>query len=122
MQGAKNLKVKMARLILSTLRDFWLYKNQKTDSFDIPEQLPIMQAIMSFLIKPRGFDQIERFMLNRGYQMKKYAYLLWGCLIGYAAIPKTLTNMLNDRFQENILDEYLSKIYDDITRWLKKVD
>lgn len=120
--GRKESKSKNGELILSTLRDFWLYKNQKTDSFDIPEQLPIMQAIMSFLIKPRGFDQIERFMLNRGYQMKKYAYLLWGCLIGYAAIPKTLTNMLNDRFQENILDEYLSKIYDDITRWLKKVD
>lgn len=120
--GRKESKSKNGELILSTLRDFWLYKNQKTDLFDIPEQLPIMQAIMSFLIKPRGFDQIERFMLNRGYQMKKYAYLLWGCLIGYAAIPKTLTNMLNDRFQENILDEYLSKIYDDITRWLKKVD
>ena len=115
-------KSENGELILSTLRDFWLYKNQKADSFDIPEQLPVIQAIMSFLIKPRGYDQIERFMLNRGYQMKKYAYLLWGSLIGYAAIPKTLTNMLNDSSHEKVLDEYLAQIYGAITRSYKKVD
>ena len=98
------------QLILSTLREFWLYKNQQNDSFSIPEHLPLLQAIMSFLIKPRGFDQIERFMLNKRFQLKKYAFLLWGCLIGYAAIPKTLTNILNDKSQENLLDNFLYKI------------
>ena len=98
------------QLILSTLREFWQYKNQQIDSFSIPNHLSLLQAIMSFLIKPRGFDQIERFMLNKGFQLKKYAFLLWGCLIGYAAIPKTLTNILNDKSQENLLDNFLCRI------------
>ena len=100
--------------IMNTLRTFWLYKNQKADSFDIPNGLPLLQSIMSFLIKPRGFDQIERFMLNRGYQLKQYAYMLWGTIIGYAAIPKTLTNIINDNIQDDILDNYLSSIYKSI--------
>ena len=100
--------------IMNTLRTFWLYQNQKADSFDIPNDLPLLQSIMSFLIKPRGFDQIERFMLNRGYQLKQYAYMLWGTIIGYAAIPKTLTNIINDNIQDDILDNYLSSIYNSI--------
>lgn len=97
--------------ILNTLRTFWMYKKQKADSFDIPTDLPLLQAIMSFFIKPRGFDQIDRFMLNRGYQLKKYAYMLWGAIVGYASIPKTLTNIINDNIKEDLLDSYLSSIY-----------
>lgn len=100
--------------IMNTLRTFWSYKNQKVDSFDIPNNLPLLQSIMSFLIKPRGFDQIDRFMLNRGYQLKQYAYMLWGAIVGYAAIPKTLTNIINNNIKEDILDKYLSSIYKSI--------
>lgn len=98
-------------IIMNTLRTFWMYKNQKTDSFNIPDNLPLIQAIMSFLIKPRGFDQIDRFMLNRGYQLKQYAYMLWGAIVGYAAIPKTLTSIINDNVKDDILDNYFSFIY-----------
>ncbi|MFQ8796806.1 MAG: hypothetical protein ACLR9D_18690 [Phocaeicola vulgatus] len=104
-------KSEVGNHIMNTLRTFWMYKKQKADSFDIPKDLPLLQAIMSFLIKPRGFDQIDRFMLNRGYQLKKYAYMLWGATVGYASIPKTLTNIINDNFNENLLDNYLSSIY-----------
>ena len=100
--------------IMNTLRTFWLYKNQKADSFDIPNDLPLLQSIMSFLIKHRGFDQIDRFMLNRGYQLKQYAFMLWGAIVGYAAIPKTLTNIINDNVKEEELDSYLSSLYTSI--------
>lgn len=100
--------------IMNTLRTFWLYKNQKADSFDIPSDLPLLQSIMSFLIKHRGFDQIDRFMLNRGYQLKQYAFMLWGAIVGYAAIPKTLTNIINDNVKEEELDSYLSSLYTSI--------
>ncbi|MBR1963417.1 MAG: hypothetical protein IKA19_01785 [Muribaculaceae bacterium] len=100
--------------IMNTLRTFWLYKNQKADSFDIPSDLPLLQSIMSFLIKHRGFDQIDRFMLNRGYQLKQYAFMLWGAIVGYAAIPKTLTNIINDNIKEEELDSYLSSLYTSI--------
>ena len=104
-------KSEVGNQIMNTLRTFWMYKKQKTDSFDIPTDLPLLQAIMSFFIKPRGFDQIDRFMLNRGYQLKKYAYMLWGAIVGYASIPKTLTNIINDNIKEDLLDSYLSSIY-----------
>ena len=104
-------KSEVGNHIMNTLRTFWMYKKQKADSFDIPKDLPLLQAIMSFLIKPRGFDQIDRFMLNRGYQLKKYAYMLWGATVGYASIPKTLTNIINANINENLLDNYLSSIY-----------
>lgn len=104
-------KSEVGNQIMNTLRTFWMYKKQKADSFDIPTDLPLLQAIMSFFIKPRGFDQIDRFMLNRGYQLKKYAYMLWGAIVGYASIPKTLTNIVNDNIKEDLLDSYLSSIY-----------
>ena len=93
-------KSEVGNQIMNTLRTFWMYKKQKADSFDIPTDLPLLQAIMSFFIKPRGFDQIDRFMLNRGYQLKKYAYMLWGAIVGYASIPKTLTNIINDNITQ----------------------
>lgn len=101
--------------IVSALRSFWLYRNQRADTFEIPDDMPLLQAIMSFFIKSMGFNHIERFMLNRGYQMKKYAYLLWGCAMGYAALPKTLTNILNGNPLQSIIDDRLASIYDEIS-------
>ena len=73
-------KSEVGNHIMNTLRTFWMYKKQKADSFDIPKDLPLLQAIMSFLIKPRGFDQIDRFMLNRGYQLKN-THICYGELL-----------------------------------------
>lgn len=80
--------------IITCLRDFWKYKNNKIDGFEIPEDMPILQSIMSFFIKPFGFEQIERYMLNKKYTEKKYAMMLWGACNGYANIPKTFTAIL----------------------------
>ena len=92
--------------ILDTLRVFWAYKNQKTDNFSIPEDMPILQSIMSFFIKPLGFEQIERFMLMKNYTQKRYAFMLWGALVGFADLPKTFTNVLyqNDEISNLIED------------------
>ena len=88
--------------ILDVLRQYWLYKNQKADTFEIPSDMPILQAIMSFYIKSQGFEQIERLMLNRKYQYKEFAFMLWGAFIGYAAIPKTFTSVL---YQNEVVDK-----------------
>lgn len=97
--------------ILDVLRQYWLYKNQKTDTFNIPNDLPILQAIMSFYIKAQGFDQIERLMLNRKYLYKEYAFMLWGAFIGFAAIPKTFTNAIyQNKSQSKIIDDFLGSV------------
>lgn len=56
--------------------------------------MPVLQSIMSFFLKPFGFDQIERYMMNKKYTEKKYAMMLWAACNGYAALPKTFTSVL----------------------------
>ena len=74
--------------------------------------MPILQSIMSFFLKPFGFDQIERYMLNKKYTEKKYALMLWGAYNGYAALPKTFTTIL---YQQDSyycgMDNFLQEIY-----------
>ena len=80
--------------ILVCLRNYWKYKHNTVYSFSIPEDMPVLQSVMSFFLKPFGFDQIERYMLNRKYTEKKYAMMLWAACYGYAALPKTFTAIL----------------------------
>lgn len=96
--------------ILYVLRQYWLYKNNKTESFEIPNNLPVLQAIISFYLKFQGFDQIERFMLNRKYQHKEFAFILWGAYVGFALIPKTFTKIIfenSNSFINEYIDNYL---------------
>lgn len=66
---------------------------------------------MSFFIKAQGFDQIERFMLNRKYKLKEYAFMLWGAYIGFAAIPKTFTSIIfNNQSIDKELEDFLFEI------------
>ena len=89
--------------ILACLRNYWKYKHNTISSFSIPEDMPILQSVMSFFLKPFGFDQIERYMLNRKYTEKKYAMMLWAACNGYAALPKTFTAVLYQD-QANFVD------------------
>ena len=96
------------QLIIKTLRDYWNYKHNKATKFDIPQNLPVFSSMMAFFIKPFGFDQMERFMQNRGIDNKQYGFMLWGAASGYASLPKTFTNLLYanaDIYQK--MDDYL---------------
>ncbi len=101
------------QILIECLREFWKYKNNLTRSFNIPIDMPVLQSIMSFFLKPFGYDQIERFMMNKKYTKKKYAMMLWAACNGYAALPKTFTAIL---YQENVyyseMDNLLQKAYD----------
>jgi hypothetical protein len=97
--------------IVQSLREFWLYKQQRSASFSIPENLPVFQSVMAFFVKPFGFDQMERFMLNKRYSMKAYGFMLWGAYKGFAALPKTFTNVLyNEREMTQKVDDYLRTV------------
>ena len=82
------------RKIMNSLREYWAYKNQRIDQFAIPDDMPIFQSIMSFFVKPLGFDQIERYMMIKKYSHKAYAFTLWGAWVGFADMPKTFTNVI----------------------------
>jgi hypothetical protein len=99
-------------IILQTLREFYLYKTHKADSFSIPDNMPVFQSVMSFLVKPLGFDQIERFMLNKKFTQKCYAFMLWGACKGFADLPKTFTKILyeNENATKSLDDFLFDKI------------
>lgn len=98
--------------ILQCLRQYWSYKNRRTSSFSIPSNLKVFQSIMAFYVKPFGYDQIERYMLNRKYTEKSYAFMLWGACLGYALLPKTFTNIIyQDSEIFKPIDEHLAVIY-----------
>lgn len=97
--------------IINTLREYWKYKSNKVFSFDIPADMPVLQSIMSFFIKPYGYDQIERYVLNKRYTEKKYAFMLWAACNGYAALPKTFTTSLyQDKMNYIEMDSLIDEI------------
>lgn len=103
------------RRLITCLRDYWKYKHNKIQVFIIPEDMPILQSIMAFFLKPFGFDQIERYMLNKKYTEKKYAMMLWGAYNGYAALPKTFTSILyEDESYYKDMDDLLQVIYNSL--------
>jgi hypothetical protein len=104
-------KENSGKMILNTLREYWSYKNQRVDSFNIPEGMPVLQSIMSFFVKPLGFDQIERYMMIKKFSSKAYAFMLWGAWIGFADMPKTFTNVLyQDDDINTLIDNKLEKL------------
>ncbi len=80
--------------ILNCLRGFWKFKHLRREQFEIPNDMPVLQSIMSFFVKPLGFEQIERYMLIKKFMHKEYAFMLWGACVGFADMPKTFTNVL----------------------------
>lgn len=103
------------RLITECLRDYWRYKHNQCIGFTIPDNMPILQSVMSFFLKPFGFDQIERYMTNKKYTEKKYSMMLWAACNGYAALPKTFTSVLyqdktNYKDMDNLLEDIMHKM------------
>lgn len=98
--------------IIMCMRNFWKYKHNSISGFNIPEDLPVLQSIMAFFLKPFGFDQIERYMLNKKYTEKKFAMMLWAACNGYAALPKTFTSILYQNIRNyKDMDGFLESIY-----------
>lgn len=104
--------VDSGKMILNTLREYWSYKNQRVDSFNIPKGMPVLQSIMSFFVKPLGFDQIERYMMIKKFSSKAYAFMLLGAWIGFADMPKTFTNVL---YQNDDINSLIDNKLEDIS-------
>ena len=95
--------------ILKCLREFWMYKHQQIEQFDVPkEDMPIFQSVFAFFIKPLDYEQIERYMLLKKFSQKAYAFMLWAAWVGFADLPKTFTNILySDEKVTSIVDVFL---------------
>lgn len=108
----KCANTEKGKLIIDTLREFWAYKHNQSSSFSIPDDMMVLKSLMAFFVKPFGFDQIDRYVQNKGIESKVYGYMLRGALIGYAAFPKTFTDTLYANRDIYIpMDEYLTTIH-----------
>jgi hypothetical protein len=104
-------KTQTGEKIVNCMRRYWQYKNHKSASFDIPADMEVIKSIVGFLMKPFGFDQIERYLINKKCMYKEYAFMLWGACIGYANMPKTFTEVLySDPNEVKKLDKFLKKL------------
>lgn len=99
------------KAIVNCMRGFWLYKSHRAVSFEIPSNMEVVKSTMGFLLKPFGFDQIERYLLNKKCQHKEYAFMLLGACIGFADMPKTFTEVLySDAEEAEKLDHFTRKL------------
>ena len=110
-----SFKSEKGKLITECLRNYWRYKHNQCTGFVIPDNMPVLQSVMSFFLKPFGFDQIERYMMNKKYTEKKYAMMLWAACKGYADLPKTFTSILyqdkaNYMDMDILLEDIMHKI------------
>ena len=107
--ASEESKSQEGQLILKTTRGYYAYKIGREKSFEIPsEQLPVLQAVMSFLIKYRSYAEIEDYMRKNGFDCKDYAYILYGASLGFNRLPKTFTEGLYSKpEEERILEEVL---------------
>lgn len=107
--ASEESKSQEGQLILKTTRGYYAYKIGREKSFEIPsEQLPVLQAVMSFLIKYRSYAEIEDYMRKNGFECKDYAYILYGASLGFNRLPKMFTEILyNKPEEERILEDML---------------
>ena len=107
--ASEESKSQEGQLILKTTRGYYAYKIGREKSFEIPsEQLPVLQAVMSFLIKYRSYAEIEDYMRKNGFDCKDYAYILYGASLGFNRLSKTFTEILyNKPEEERILEDML---------------
>ncbi|MDR1182110.1 MAG: hypothetical protein LBL13_09060 [Bacteroidales bacterium] len=77
-------------------------------SFDVASTNNIIeQSIAAFLLKGESLGGLREYLENNGIGDLSFAYGFWGATIGFANMPKTLTN---DLFLSDDLN-YISEIY-----------
>ena len=95
---------------IAHLRDYLKYKHGTSEAFDFPEKNQVLQNIFAFMLRPNGFESMEKLLNEKGISPNYYATTIWASLIGFAEMPKTFTEVvytgaLEEHFRE--LDQQL---------------
>ena len=87
--------------------------------FDVTSSNSIIeQSIAAFLLKGENLSNLQKYLENNGIGDVSLAYGFWGASIGFANMPKTLTNEL---FLSDSI-EYTSEIYKYIFKQVHGID
>lgn len=87
------------------LREYLKYKNGTVEAFTFPGENIILQNIFAFMLRPNGFESIEKLLNEKGITPNYYATTIWASLTGFAGMPKTFTDVVytsevEEHFQE----------------------
>jgi hypothetical protein len=72
------------------LRNFYSYKLGKKNELELPQD-GFIQNLIVFFLKYQGYEQMNKFILNKKIQNKHLTFIIWGCFVGFGNLPKTYT-------------------------------
>lgn len=96
--------------IVNSLSDLFNYRMTREGNYQIPDFSITLQNFFSFIIKPTNPEELKKIIYSKGIREFHIAYAIWGAFVGFAAMPKTFTNIVFDSEDKNIfeqIDDYL---------------
>lgn len=79
--------------IREIVNSFWKYRsNDPSGNIVLNPDMPLLSAALAFFVKCQSFAQIERYSENKGIGCKPYSLMLWSALVGFASLPRTMTD------------------------------
>lgn len=79
--------------IKDIVNSFWKYrKHDPSGNIVLDPSMPLLSAAIAFFVKCQDFSQIERYSENKGVGCKPYSLMLWSALVGFASLPRTMTD------------------------------
>jgi hypothetical protein len=87
----------------------------KATPFDVASTSNIIeQSIAAFLLKGESLGGLREYLENNGMGDLSFAYGFWGATIGFANMPKTLTNELFSLNDSNYISEIYKYIFNQV--------
>ena len=92
-EKGKTYKTEEGQKIKDIVNSFWKYRNNDpSGSIILDPDMPLLSAALAFFVKCQDYAQIERYSENKGIGCKSYSLMLWSAMVGYASLPRTMTD------------------------------
>ena len=94
------------------LRDYYKYKTGNMDEFSFPMKNDVLKNIFAFILKPNGFEQLDKFIKERNIEVSWISFSIWATFLGFANLPKTFTDLIFQSENEEIFERIDSFLFE----------
>lgn len=117
-QQGKTYNTEEGKNIKNILVSYWRYKkHDPRGKITLPDNMIVISNVLSFFIKCGDFSQIERYVANKGIPNKELALMLWSGFVGYASLPRTMTDeVYADTAQYGSVQKLIMQIQEKVYR------
>lgn len=102
--GIEFKEVKSLGTEVEHLRNYFRYRKSLIDEFAFPEKNLVLQNIFAFILKPNGFEQLDKFLKERNIGSNWIAFSIWTSFLGFANLPKTFTDLIFQSEKEEVFE------------------